>query len=410
MTLKGPSLCRTKNGLTIAKFNGKTFRFGRADDPEARIRFTAFKARWEAAGRQLTPELLEHRKGRRGGSGGITVAVLVACYFDYLRTKHDARWLKNNLVRAELATHPLIELCGPNPARRFSPLDLQAVRRRMVDSGSLCRREINARVQTLKAVFRWAVANELVPPDLAHGLAAVDGLRKDDFGVREGREVRPVDRATVEATLPYLSKPVTALVELMWWSGARPSELFRLTSSDVDRSGDPWIVRLDRHKTAHRGKRRELSFGPEARAALAPLLVRPADRPLFSPREAVEEMRRRRRSERKTPLWASHVRRYEQQRQAKPQRAPGEVYDARVFRRAIQRAVAAANRDRTAPGLPSLPDWTPYQLRHSAATRIREQFGIEAVRVLLGHSSATMSEVYAEADLEAARRVMEQAG
>ena len=49
MTLKGPSLCRTKDGLTIAKFNGKTFRIGRADDPEARVRFTAFQAHWEAA-------------------------------------------------------------------------------------------------------------------------------------------------------------------------------------------------------------------------------------------------------------------------------------------------------------------------------------------------------------------------
>ena len=54
--------------------------------------------------------------------------------------------------------------------------------------------------------------------------------------------------------------------------------------------------------------------------------------------------------------------------------------------------------------------WHPYQLRHSAATRIRREHGIEAARVLLGHSSATMTEVYAEADMLAAAKVVELAG
>ena len=70
----------------------------------------------------------------------------------------------------------------------------------------------------------------------------------------------------------------------------------------------------------------------------------------------------------------------------------------------------AANRERPERGLQPLQNWHPYQLRHSAATRIRKEFGIEAVRVLLGHTSATMSEEYAEADLAKARDVMSKAG
>ena len=54
--------------------------------------------------------------------------------------------------------------------------------------------------------------------------------------------------------------------------------------------------------------------------------------------------------------------------------------------------------------------WTPYQLRHAAATRVRQEFGIDMVRSLLGHASATMSEHYAEIDLAKARIVMERMG
>ena len=52
----------------------------------------------------------------------------------------------------------------------------------------------------------------------------------------------------------------------------------------------------------------------------------------------------------------------------------------------------------------------PYQLRHAVANRLRREFGLEMVRCLLGHSSASMTEVYAEVDLERARQAMESAG
>jgi site-specific recombinase XerC len=54
--------------------------------------------------------------------------------------------------------------------------------------------------------------------------------------------------------------------------------------------------------------------------------------------------------------------------------------------------------------------WHPNQLRHSAATKIRAAYGIEAARVILGHSSAVTSEIYAEIDQEKARKIMEKMG
>ncbi|MBA3485154.1 MAG: tyrosine-type recombinase/integrase, partial [Pirellulales bacterium] len=43
--------------------------------------------------------------------------------------------------------------------------------------------------------------------------------------------------------------------------------------------------------------------------------------------------------------------------------------------------------------------WAPNQLRHSFATRVRKAFGLEAAQVALGHSSAAVTQVYAERDM-----------
>jgi integrase len=54
--------------------------------------------------------------------------------------------------------------------------------------------------------------------------------------------------------------------------------------------------------------------------------------------------------------------------------------------------------------------WHPHQLRHNAATYLRKQYGLEKARVVLGHRSSAITEVYAEADLSEARRIMGEVG
>jgi len=53
--------------------------------------------------------------------------------------------------------------------------------------------------------------------------------------------------------------------------------------------------------------------------------------------------------------------------------------------------------------------WSPNQLPHSVATEIRREFGLGATQIILGHSAADVTQVYAERDLakglEVARRI-----
>jgi integrase len=57
-----------------------------------------------------------------------------------------------------------------------------------------------------------------------------------------------------------------------------------------------------------------------------------------------------------------------------------------------------------------IPVWSPNRLRHSAATEIRRQFGVDAARAVLGHSKPVMTEVYAEIDLGKAEEAMKRLG
>jgi site-specific recombinase XerC len=57
-----------------------------------------------------------------------------------------------------------------------------------------------------------------------------------------------------------------------------------------------------------------------------------------------------------------------------------------------------------------VPHWHPHQLRHLAATHIRQRFGLEAAQVVLGHARAEVTEIYAARDLEQAAAVAAQIG
>ena len=54
--------------------------------------------------------------------------------------------------------------------------------------------------------------------------------------------------------------------------------------------------------------------------------------------------------------------------------------------------------------------WHPHQLRHNAATNLRKEFGLEAARIILGHRSAAITEVYAELDQQNAIEAMLKIG
>ena len=60
--------------------------------------------------------------------------------------------------------------------------------------------------------------------------------------------------------------------------------------------------------------------------------------------------------------------------------------------------------------LPLIPRWTIYQIRHSAATRLRKEHGLDVARAILGHGKLDTTVIYAEQDATVAHCAMEKSG
>jgi integrase len=283
----------------------------------------------------------------------------------------------------------------------------------MVDQGTLCRHTINEHVSKIKRLFAWAVENELIPPSVFHGLQAVKGLQAGRTEAKDHPPVRPVPQTYIDAVLPYCPPHVESMIQLQLVTGMRPAEVCLMRPIDLDMSGRIWVYRPGSdqgqhgaHKTAYLGKEREVYLGPQAQAIIRPMLPLDMMAYIFSPLESERIRHAEQRRCRQTPVPPSQAKRHPKKH---PKRSPRDHYETHSYRRAIKRACELANRDLPEDS-PLIPEWSPNQLRHNAATRLRKEFGVELVRIILGHATAFTTEIYAEADRQQAMDVMGRVG
>jgi hypothetical protein len=156
-----------------------------------------------------------------------------------------------------------------------------------------------------------------------------------------------------------------------------------------------------------RGHQRIVPLGFRAQKFLEDFLNRPAQQYLFSPRESEAHRNSLRRENRQSKMTPSQSKRKSVQY---PQRPKGLKYDKNSYHRAIPYAIKKANRDRATQNLPEIPASYPLQIRHSRGTEVRKKFGLEGAQVALGHANASITEVYAEKNLELAIEIARQGG
>ena len=179
-----------------------------------------------------------------------------------------------------------------------------------------------------------------------------------------------------------------------------------MRTADIDTSGRVWTYTPERHKTEHHGRERKIHLGPTTQSILRLWPRAELGAYLFSPAEAMAERRAEMRERRKTRVQPSQRSRAK----SRPEKSPGDVYTTESYRRAIAYGVKLANADRAKRGESEIPSWHPHQLRHSAATRLRKEFGLVVARAVLGHSSPVVTEMYAELDGAKAAEAIERVG
>ncbi|MCA9215683.1 MAG: site-specific integrase [Planctomycetales bacterium] len=380
------------SGQAVVTINGRDFYLGVFDSEQSKACYEKLIAEWLSNGRELP------QSASVDGSSetGLTIVELIARYLRFAKTHYRKNGqVTNEMTVIKPALAGLRELYGRSQAAEFGPKSLKTVRQLFVDKG-LARSTCNKYTNRIVRAFRWACSEELIPAHIHHGLASVTNLQKGRTTARETEDVRPVADSVISATTDELNPVVADMVQLQRVTGMRPAEVCEIKPCSIDRSGDIWLYTPDSHKNEHRGKSRIVPIGPRAQELLAPYLLRDQDSHCFNPSETVEQVNREKRLSRKTPVQPSQQNRVKKS----PDWTPGDRYTTASYRRAIYRAAKRAG----------VEQWSPNRLRHTAGTEIRKHHGLEAAQVVLGHSQASTTELYAERDLSLAMSVAAQIG
>jgi integrase len=380
--------------------NGKDHYLGPYNSPASYARYEELISEWFA-------------KSGNAGSADLLVEDLALRYQAFA----DRHYRKDGEPTSEaynirLALRYVVEAYGEGMARDFGPRALKTVRQKMIEAGCV-RTSINRMIGRIRRMFRWAVAEELVPASIHQGLAALTGLSAGRSDAVESAPVKPVPRAYVDAIRPYVSRQVWGAIQLQLLCGARAGEILSMRGCDLNMTGNVWEYIPQSHKMEHKGRERIIFIGPRAQSIVREFLKPDLTAYLFSPADAWEEHLAERRAGRQTPMTPSQRVRG---RKAKRTKQPGDRYTVCSYGQAIRTACRKADRQahKVHPEIPAdqtiIPTWHSHQLRHAAGTTVRREFGLEASRVMLGHASAVVSEWYSERDAGKAREVAMQVG
>lgn len=301
---------------------------GLYDSPESKAAYRAFLAELDVAPHRALAD----------DTAGVTVNEVLLAYLGHAERYYvGADGKPSDAIRhVRTASQVVRELYGHTPAVEFGPMALKAVRQQFVARG-WCRQSVNRQVDRVRLIFKWAVAEQLVPTAVHQTLAAVAGLRKGLSAARETEPVGPVADAAVDATVPFLNRHVRGLVEFQRLTGCRPGEAMSVRRCDLDTGGAVWLYKSAAHKTAWKGKGRVIAVGPQAQELLKGFFTPDLADYLFSAVRCVDEVRADRAAKRKTPKYPSHMKRNARQRAKNPRRRPAARYTRLSYHTAVAR-------------------------------------------------------------------------
>jgi integrase len=348
------------SGQAKVRYNGQTVYLGKYGSKESHDRYAAFiqqiPKRKEGV---IYAAPTKPETGDQEASAPLLVGELVLQFFEHAKVYYRCNGVPTGehiTIRACL--RPLVKRFGQFPAKDFGPLKLETVRDDMIKLG-WCRNYINKAVSIAKRCFKWGASKELVPGDVVGRIWTVQGLEKHRSAAREKPDVGPVSDDDLNATLPHLPDLDADVIRVMRLTGARPGEVLAMTAKEIDRTDSAcWVFRPSHHKTSHKSKSRAIFIGIRAQEIILPRILKTE---------------------------------------------PG----ARLFpttRGALCHAVHLGCEKA------GVPRWSPNMVRHTVATEIRAKFGLEAAQVLLGHTKANVTEVYAERDERRAADIARKIG
>lgn len=328
-----------QSGQARCSVGGKDYYLGPWNSPESRREYAAL------IDRLSRPAIAEPVPEAAKTIGTASVNELCLLFMaDQFKRYTDAAGKQSTECACYLGVIRILkELYGEEPVKDFGPNRLRRSRDKMIAEG-WTRKYINKQVSRLRRIFRWGVSVEVVPVKIVTALETLEGLREGDSAAPDLPPRQDVPQEHIDLIKTTLRKRTRDIVDLLLFTGARPGELLSVTTRIIDTSGPIWTAELVRHKNRWRGQSRTLYFGPRAQRILAEYLK--PDEP-----------------------------------------------DARLF--PIRRGTLSQTIARHCL-LHKLPHFTAHNLRHTAATLLRDELGTEYAQAMLGHKHLKMTEEYSK--------------
>jgi integrase len=336
--------------------------------------------------KKLWLELIDPKPARPVDSR--TLFDIAGRYGKYAETKYTR---STEDYRIKWAVGYLMEFCGQLPIEQFGPLKLQEFQSWLIQKKTLTRKVINSIIRMCRNMFKWAVSQQVADITQYQSLMTVEGLREGHPGTIEKPPISTVRQETWQAIKVYTSTVVFDMLQIQGLTGMRSGELVIMRPADINRQSEIWEYNPP-HKMQYRGQSRTVYFGPQAQAILMKYLQ---GEYCFSPAAAQEQLKKH-----------NHT-------------FLGKHYTPASYRRAIWYALNAEykarleeykNAKEKPKQKPKPLKFTPHQLRHTAGTRIRAEFGLDASKAALGHKSVKANEVYSELDQRKAMEVAKKIG
>lgn len=285
--------------------------------------------------------------------GPLTVEAMGHKFLAYAVSYYEGQGSRE-AVNLSYAVNAAVDLWGSLMADQFGPTHLKAVRKALIKRGQV-RKTVNRRATQITSMFRWAVEEGLVVPDVWQRLKAVKPIPPGREGAVDNPQIQPVTSTQLEATLAELTQPIRRAVQVQALTGMRSSELLAMRPQDVAMEGEHWIYRLKKHKTsAHIGETFILIPRPAVGILLECMPKSYADR--WFPW---------------TVGWQC---------------------------KSVQAAAARAG----------VAHWHPHQLRHNLATQIAEQIDMSAAQKVLRHTNPRTTEGYAKETMAGLLKIADQ--
>lgn len=322
--------------LAVVTIAGRDYYLGPYGSVESRQKYGELIAKHAAGVSVETPEK---------PMAFVSVAEVVLAFMTHAQTYY----VKNGKVTDEYgclksASTPLVDLYGETDAAKFTAPMLKAVVQRMIDLG-WSRRYINKSIGRIRLIFRRAVSDDLIGPEVIAKLETVEPLLQGRTAAVEHPRRSKVPQERIEAVRKIVNEHTRDLMDIALLTGARPGELCGLTRRMIDCTSDVWLATLDDHKMSHKGRGRVIAFGPRSQAILQKYLDGAQGVPLFP----------------------------------------------------IKRKTFSGNIKAACLRL-GLPVFTGHWLRHNAASEIRAEVGLDGAQAVLGHSDSRTTEIYAHLD------------